>query len=201
LVLAGHILEFGFGIHTDFGGLGVLLFFVLSGFLITGLLDQEKRQTGRISLRAFYVRRVLRLFPALFVFLAVLSGLIQIRAITDTPWYAVAACLLYVRNIWGRGSMTGHIWSLSLEEQFYTVWPWIVKALDRPVLMRVAFLGSAVIAAFRMICIRLACCDYASGTFYQRPWFRFDSILLGCGIALFLCDSLAIDRYRTYFSR
>lgn len=127
LVLAGHVLEFGFGIHTDFGGLGVLLFFLLSGFLITGLLDREKTRTGAISLRAFYIRRVLRLFPALFIFLATQCVLIETRVVTDTPWYAVAACLLYVRNIWGRGSTTGHIWSLSLEEQFYTSWPWIMK--------------------------------------------------------------------------
>jgi peptidoglycan/LPS O-acetylase OafA/YrhL len=201
LVLAGHVLESGFGIHTDLGGLGVLLFFLLSGFLITGILDRERTRTGGICLTAFYIRRGLRLFPALFVFVTALCVLIQTRAVTDTPWYAVAACLLYVRNIWGRGSTSGHIWSLSLEEQFYTIWPWIMKAFDRAIVMRVALIGAAAITFFRMVAIRSEWFDYWSGPFYQRPWFRFDSILLGCGIALLLCDSIKIDRFRAYFSR
>jgi peptidoglycan/LPS O-acetylase OafA/YrhL len=200
LVLAGHMLEFNFGIHSDFGGLGVLLFFLLSGFLITGILNQEKSQTGGISLSSFYVRRGLRLFPALFAFLATLCLLIQRGVVTDTPWYTVAACLLYVRNIWGRGSTTGHIWSLSLEEQFYTIWPWIMKVFDRAIVLQAAFFGAAAISVFRTVAIQAEWFEYGNGTFYLRPWFRFDSILLGCGMALLLCDSPKIDRYRAYFS-
>ena len=111
---------------------------MLSGFLITGLLDREKVQTGSIGLLKFYFRRVLRLFPALFVFLAVVCVLIKLRVITDTPWYAVLACLIYVRNIWGRGYATNHIWSLSVEEQFYASWPWIMKVVGRTNALRIA---------------------------------------------------------------
>src|ERR1700690_893817 len=60
LVVVGHVLEKEFRIITELGELGVLLFFVLSGFLITGLLEREALETGQISLRAFYGRRVLR---------------------------------------------------------------------------------------------------------------------------------------------
>jgi peptidoglycan/LPS O-acetylase OafA/YrhL len=200
LVVAGHVLEFGLGVHTDFGGLGVLLFFVLSGFLITGLLDRERLQTGRISLSAFYIRRGLRLFPALFVFLATLCLMIRTRYITDTPWYAVAACLLYVRNIWGRGSSSAHIWSLSLEEQFYACWPWIMNVFDRSIAMRVAALGAAFISVFRMVGIHSEWFEYGSGIYYQRSWFRFDSILVGCVLALLLCAKTDISHFRARFS-
>ena len=195
LVVAGHVLEFGLGVHTDFGGLGVLLFFVLSGFLITGLLDRERLQNRRISLSAFYIRRGLRLFPALFVFLATLCLMIRARYVTDTPWYAVAACLLYVRNIWGRGLSSAHIWSLSLEEQFYACWPWIMKVFNRSIALRVAALGAAFISVFRMVAIHADWFDYGSGVYYQRSWFRFDSILVGCVLALLLCEDSGIIRF------
>jgi peptidoglycan/LPS O-acetylase OafA/YrhL len=186
LVIAGHILEFEFHIHTDFGGLGVLLFFVLSGFLITGLLDVEKTKSGAISIREFYVRRALRLFPALMAFLAVMAILIYKRVVTDTPWYTILACVVYVRNIWGRGSLTGHLWSLSLEEQFYSIWPWCMALLSRANALRIAICSVVIITAFRTLAIHLRWFNYQSGVYYLHPMFRFDSILLGCVIALLL---------------
>jgi peptidoglycan/LPS O-acetylase OafA/YrhL len=115
------------------GGLGVVVFFVLSGFLITALLLDE-RETGRVDLRRFYARRALRLFPALVCLLAVAAAL---------PWYfpsdralsapqAVAAAVLYVAN-WVTGDLgyLSHTWSLAVEEQFYLVWPVVLLALAR----------------------------------------------------------------------
>jgi peptidoglycan/LPS O-acetylase OafA/YrhL len=203
LVLAGHVMHSNFGIAAgaSFAGLGVLLFFVLSGFLITGLLDKEKVQTGSIGLSKFYFRRVLRLFPALFVFLAVVCLLIKLRVITDTPWYAVLACLIYVRNIWGRGYATNHIWSLSVEEQFYASWPWIMKVVGRTNALRVAVVGTIAVSLFRMVGIRGSWFSYWGGTFYERPWFRFDSILIGCAIALWLCGSSNAGRLRSFIAR
>src|SRR5260370_660755 len=83
LVISGHVLQFGSGVHNLLGGLGVLLFFVLSGFLITGLLEKEKHSTGSVLLRAFYWRRILRLFPALLIFLAALCALIATKKVED----------------------------------------------------------------------------------------------------------------------
>ena len=200
LVVVGHALDFGFGVRTDLGGFGVLLFFVLSGFLITGLLDSESAQTGQISLPAFYIRRGLRLFPALFFFLAALCALIKHRLVADTPWYTVVACLLYVRNIWGRGSATAQIWSLSLEEQFYACWPWVMKAFDRNIALRIAVITTAAITTFRMLAIRLQWFDYNTGLFYERSWFRFDSILLGCILALCLLRETHVGHSRDYLS-
>jgi peptidoglycan/LPS O-acetylase OafA/YrhL len=191
LVVVGHVLAFDFGLYGagSLGGLGVLLFFVLSGFLITGLLDRELRETGDISLSQFYLRRVLRLFPALFCFLAVLCILIELGIVTDTPWYTILACLVYVRNIWGRGTSSGHLWSLSIEEQFYMLWPVIMRVFSRIAALRVAIAGSIAITLFRMIAIHWEWFNYGTGVFYERSWFRFDSILIGCAVALFLSNS------------
>jgi peptidoglycan/LPS O-acetylase OafA/YrhL len=203
LVVVGHVLQFGFEIPAggNLGALGVLLFFVLSGFLITGLLDREMLQTGHISLSRFYIRRILRLFPALFCFLALLCLLIELGLITDTAWYSIVACLIYVRNIWGRGASTTHIWSLSLEEQFYMLWPWMMRVSSRTAALWIAIAGVLSVSVFRMTAIHLKWFDYeAVGVFYVRPWFRFDSILIGCAVALLLCQSVYISQFRTYLS-
>lgn len=111
---------------TSFPGgfIGVDLFFVLSGFLITTLLIDENARTGTVSLKRFYERRARRLFPALSVLLAVCVTL-------PSAWMA-----LYLAN-WARidGHLIGgpleHTWSLAIEEQFYLVWPLVFLALRR----------------------------------------------------------------------
>lgn len=112
------------------GSLGVDLFFVLSGFLITTLLLDERSRSGAISLVGFYRRRARRLLPALVVFLAVFTA---VTIVTEQPGAdrlpaTVGTSLLYVFN-WlddfgGAGTQgAGHLWSLSVEEQFYLFWP------------------------------------------------------------------------------
>jgi peptidoglycan/LPS O-acetylase OafA/YrhL len=112
------------------GQLGVDIFFVLSGFLITCLLLEEWQREGAIRLKAFYVRRVLRLFPALFVALAVWALWAAYQS-GDTGLIprTVCAVLLYCTNLvlafGGLTALAGfaHSWSLSAEEQFYLIWP------------------------------------------------------------------------------
>jgi peptidoglycan/LPS O-acetylase OafA/YrhL len=193
LVLAGHALEFSTVRFAAFGErmaqLGVLLFFVLSGFLITRLLDRERVSSGEINLGYFYVRRALRLAPALLLFLAVCFVLAKSGAITDIPKYEFLVCLLYLRNIYGQSQSLGHLWSLALEEQFYLIWPWFMKFIRRDRLLAVAVTLTALISIFRMVSIRLAVSpSYQRGIFYERPWFRFDSILIGCCLALVLLE-------------
>ena len=127
-----------FGIPRD-GFLGVDLFFVLSGFLITSILLGEQASRGRISLRRFYVRRALRLVPALLVFLVVsLAAHILVAGARHEFGTAVvldqlrdcAVAASYVSNfVLAFGGVDalptglGHLWSLAAEEQFYLVWP------------------------------------------------------------------------------
>jgi peptidoglycan/LPS O-acetylase OafA/YrhL len=130
LVMIGHLhLTRGYGassLYTELGDLahlGVEIFFVISGFLITTLLLEERERTNGISLGRFYLRRSLRIFPAFLAYLAVLIcadllGLIHLsgRDIATAATYTVNY------NI-DRSWYIGHLWSLSVEEQFYLLWP------------------------------------------------------------------------------
>jgi peptidoglycan/LPS O-acetylase OafA/YrhL len=108
--------------YRGFGALGVRVFFVLSGYLITTLLIRERERVGRIAFGAFYWRRSMRIFPPYYVYLAVvalLAGRLGIEP--DAVWWPAWA---YVSNIVNtRAWIIGHSWSLSVEEQFYLVWP------------------------------------------------------------------------------
>ena len=85
LVVGGHLVEKELNLQTGLGLLGVLLFFVLSGLLITGVLQRELRVTAQVSVPAFYTRRVIRLFPPLLIYLGVVCIWIKTHVITDTP--------------------------------------------------------------------------------------------------------------------
>src|SRR4051812_6041644 len=119
------------------GLLGVDVFFVLSGFLITTLLLEERRDTGSISLRAFYKRRALRLFPALWVLLAVHAAVAhQAGWDMTTEWHTILAALTYTTNWapvfhWNLNADQVFLWSLAVEEQFYLVWPFVLRRLLR----------------------------------------------------------------------
>ena len=107
------------------GFLGVDVFFVLSGFLITSLLLREQERAGRIALRRFYLRRVIRLYPALIVVatFCVLVALAAQQAVSKTVHDALVA-VGYLANLFSLPSgLLDHVWTLALEEQFYLLWP------------------------------------------------------------------------------
>jgi len=114
------------------GSLGVNLFFGLSGYLITHLLVYEQRSRGGISLRAFYVRRLLRIFPAFYLYLAVMAGLTLLGVLAiDREIFTVSAAFLlnyfsFPIDATNQYSYVGHSWSLAVEEQFYLFWPAII---------------------------------------------------------------------------
>ena len=126
------------------GFLGVDLFFVISGFLITRLLLREQQSLGRIHLRAFFARRALRLMPLYYLVLlvmAVLLGLVWPGApmaeayFRDLPYYAT-----YTSNWIVPGTILALSWSLALEEQFYLTWPLVLRFARRTA-------GSALLVA------------------------------------------------------
>ena len=119
LVILSHLVKWkhvSLEVLGSYGALGVHVFFVLSGFLITNLLLREYERTSTIQLGDFYVRRAYRIFPAAFVFLAIVIVLYwqQMR------WYHTVAAVFYLANMdISRPWIFGHLWSLGIEEQFY----------------------------------------------------------------------------------
>src|SRR5207253_2643990 len=130
------------------GWAGVDLFFAISGLLICSRLLEEEQMHGRISLRDFYVRRVFRILPAAWAFLAVCAALGFMHQIpSSVP--ATLASLLMTRNYWGVYSgvppnelYTDHFWSLSVEEHFYLLLPAILVFVRKRILF-LAILSAA----------------------------------------------------------
>lgn len=193
-VMAGHTWEWLF----PGAFIGVDLFFVLSGFLITTLLLEERARTGRIALRLFYARRALRLLPALVAFLAaaslwiVLSPDSQLR---HDSIHGLPAVVLYVANwVWGVFhidlGMFGHMWSLSLEEQFYLIWPAVLIGVfafrrrkgDAANIALIACLG-AIVAAFALRW-RISHLNPSDDSLRRLLNLRGDVLLVGCALAL-----------------
>ncbi|MFT3932643.1 MAG: acyltransferase [Chitinophagaceae bacterium] len=132
LVLVFHIV-LSYKLDFDFyplAGIGVQFFFVLSGFLITTLLLKEKVYTGKVSLKNFYIRRCLRILPVAYLYLLVVAAL-KIVFHLQLEWTPIIASFLFVRNFFqaygGLNHLTGHYWSLAVEEQFYLFFPLIIK--------------------------------------------------------------------------
>jgi peptidoglycan/LPS O-acetylase OafA/YrhL len=159
----------------------VVVFFVISGFLITSLLLSEHRRKGRISLKLFYARRALRIFPASFAFLGCLcllwmAGIIALKG--SDLWHAVTYTVNYDP---ARSWEVGHLWSLSVEEQFYLLWPFAVFALGP---RRSAWVAGAVI--FLGPAARSGAWLFLRGTpYYDLPMFPMvaDSLAAGCLLA------------------
>jgi peptidoglycan/LPS O-acetylase OafA/YrhL len=174
---------------TANGFLGVDVFFVLSGFLITALLLEEREQTGSISLKGFYGRRTLRIFPlyyavvglmALYFFFAKGSGQ------RDAYFAELPANLLYLSNWFPPTTVMGITWSLSTEEQFYLLWPPLFAWLGRRALwILIAFLGVNQAVNFGLAddWLRAVHMPYESRSILQAT---FTPIILGSMLAFAL---------------
>ncbi|MEO8725453.1 MAG: acyltransferase [Acidobacteriaceae bacterium] len=112
---------------SQYAHFGVEVFFVISGFLITSLLLKEEVQQGSVDLRAFYIRRAYRILPAAFAYMAVVAFSTHISA--KYLLYAVSYTMNYAGQ--QRPWLLGHLWSLSVEEQFYLLWPFAFFFLPR----------------------------------------------------------------------
>jgi peptidoglycan/LPS O-acetylase OafA/YrhL len=182
------VLVMGFHFHVPgFAGgfIGVDIFFVLSGFLITRLLLDEHVATGTIRLRRFYGRRALRLLPALALLLAVTAPFVS-RAWTIATASYLANWFLALNKL-GTAPLS-HTWSLAIEEQFYVVWPLLLLGLLRAGLSRDAIVR-VVIALAALSCLAkiLGCIDPDAGTWirlYHGTDTRADALLIGCAAAL-----------------
>lgn len=175
------------------GWMGVDVFFVLSGFLITTLIVDEHRRTGTVSLRNFYVRRALRLYPALVAVLLAF-GLLYLVGFGYGPSvldyaYSALRSLLYVEDIsagLGRQDAFHHGWSLAVEEQFYLLWAPILVLLLRFGRWRLpwALLGACFSWALCALALSPGPAGLPAAQFF--PWNRMGPLLIGAALALVL---------------
>lgn len=203
LVIVSHLLgtrgiPFGtraMGTVGDFGYLGVKVFFVISGYLITTLLMKEHARTGAISLKGFYVRRVWRIFPAFYAFVAVMVVGWAIGVVALNHGDLLAAVTYTMNYHYDRSWELGHIWSLSIEEQFYLVWPFVFVLVGRT---RVVPAAIAMIA-LALVCRALVWFLLRSDNLAEEAYpCVMDSIAVGClmaGLAARLDASAAYQRF------
>lgn len=178
------------------GPLGVLGFFVLSGFLITWLLIKEQEKSGSISLKGFYRRRALRIFPAFYVFwlLAVGSRLVA-HGEGQMPWSQAFSAFFYVSNYFHAifhpsPDFILHTWSLSAEEQFYLLWPITFLLFSRN-RRRLIVLLVMVITTIWVHRVHLWMATHAAYYITYAFDTRADALLVGCLLALLLKEGRA----------
>lgn len=205
LVLFDHAIYQTFHTYgwTLVGGHGVEIFFVLSGFLITGKLLEDG------SLRKFYTRRVFRILPIVFFYLGVVMFLGFALHRIPLFWSEIAASLLFVRNYFvypmatstGIGWFTHHLWSLSIEEQFYLIWPLVLlkigKGTTRGRLLAAVLLFSAWCAVFALVHV---------GRFWHLwgwhwiPILNFVGLIVGCVLRIAFSNADATTVLNRIFS-
>lgn len=191
-VLISHFLPSNYLVNRllHFGRLGVVMFFVLSGFLITGILLRYRDQSLRGTItrpdyfRVFYIRRMLRIFP--IYYLVIMAGILVGFGPVRQYWYWHVT---YLSNL-AAGflgidfGVTAHLWSLCVEEQFYLIWPLMVLRASRQALLRVALLMIVGSIAFKLI-----------GGLAGLGWRATNFATFGCFDSLGLGAILAILRH------
>lgn len=175
---------------------GVAGFFVLSGFLITWLLLKEYEKNGDISLKDFYIRRSLRIFPAYYAFIAVSISWDLYRG-NDDIREVILPGLFYLINyhnaIEGHSSSSlAHLWSLAIEEQFYLLWPAVFALLmKRGKKSAITFLIGASIVVMIWRTTTYSVLEWGSSYAYNAFDTRFDNLAIGCALA-FLVERGAV---------
>lgn len=163
--------------------LALEVFFIMSGYLITQRLILERERKGRISLRKFYVRRFFRLYPSVLAYVGFIAILIAAGLVT-TRWGDLAATAFMYRNYWpSRDWLTGHFWTLSIEEHFYLLWPValiFIWKLQRPLVGLLAILAIALAWRFAFYNGELADISIPGVKNAYRTDFRIVIILIGC---------------------
>jgi len=168
---------------------GVRIFFVISGFLITTLLISERERTGTINIKLFFIRRAYRILPVAYVYLVVITGVFH-KSLTHRDLaiaYGYASAYFETRLPW----VLSHLWSLSVEEQFYLIWP-LALAFSFTLARRFALLAIVLAPLCHVLLVALG---LRQGAPYFFPSVA-DSLAAGCLLALFQPQ---LQRYRAFF--
>jgi peptidoglycan/LPS O-acetylase OafA/YrhL len=185
---ASTVVAFHWGVNHVPAGFGVTTFFVISGFLITYLLMQESQRTGTVSLKEFYIRRSLRIFPAFYAYwiLAVCALVVTHNHIN---WYQAAASFFYVGNYY-QGlhgyptSLFSHTWSISVEEQFYCLWPAVFFVFGRGGANRLLKALLLIIPLLWLYRAALHFHGIDEAYIYTAFETRIDALLVGCSLGI-----------------
>jgi peptidoglycan/LPS O-acetylase OafA/YrhL len=199
LVLFGHLVgTSNFPLHdvtrqvADTAHFGVTAFFVLSGFLITSLLQAELAKTGTIALRRFYLRRALRLLPAFLTYLAVIA-VAHGTQLASFAWRDFWSAATYTINFTRPPSwVVGHFWSLSVEEQFYVLWPAVLLLVG---------IGRAAKGAAALVLVAPVLYGATWLWYGSAPWWApadSASIAFGCLLAVMRPRLHALSVYRSF---
>ena len=184
------VIFYHFGFSSVPGGHGVMIFFVLSGFLITWLLLGEQSTTGTVSLRQFYWRRTLRIFPAFYAFWFLLMAVVVFRD-GGLPNAHAWSAFFYLSNYYSALNDhpidgLSHTWSLGVEEQFYLLWP-AVFLLCRGNLRRMTHVLIAVIGCVVVHRCLLTFVFHVDESYvYSAFDTRVDQLMIGCLVAVLL---------------
>lgn len=196
------IADFGLPYLFDLpmAGYGVTLFFVISGFLITYLLLQEQGKTQTVDVRKFYIRRILRIWPVYYLFLSVCIVVFFILSeqrtiLVKEMWFYV----FFAANIpfiFQNGILIlVHYWSIGVEEQFYLIWPWIVKS------MKISLLRVALIIFILLFLMKLVLWMTLGTTFLAYRFItvtRFHCMMVGAiGAILFHSENTLFIKLAT----
>lgn len=183
------VLAYHFGFEWVPADLGVSLFFVLSGFLVTrGFLDEYDR-TGTIDAWAFHRRRALRIFPAYYAFLGLLFCEEWFRGYRWDPWLIISGLthtVNYYNAYYGHpGTGIAHIWALSLLEQSYLIWPHVLKrVLPRGHRFLIWMLVSTIAVVLTWRVVASAALGYSHAYLYNSLETRLDTVVLGAVLAV-----------------
>jgi peptidoglycan/LPS O-acetylase OafA/YrhL len=185
----GSPLAIGIGQVLTMGWTGVDLFFVLSGFLITGILLDARGDADEIPehyFRSFWARRALRIFPLYFAYLLFALVLSPGKAMTPaSDWWH----WLYASNVlfsaWPNSMIAGrtsHLWSLAVEEQFYLLWPLVIAFMPRNRVLAISILLVITCPLVRLVCIALG----GNNAAYEMMPARADTLAVGAILAILL---------------
>lgn len=180
-VAYSHWVPAKYHLGLPFGSAGVQLFFVLSGFLITNiLLGCRKYDDPAFTLRSFYARRALRIFP-LFYGVILIAALLNIEPVRETLiWHLTYMSNIYFLSIQSWNGPISHFWSLAVEEQFYLFWPAVILFVPK-IYLRISLLILVFIGIASQFLIPLFFPSY--DFLYVLPFCNFDALGLGALLA------------------